>query len=308
MEKKNFTKIWFIDRENEYKEINHRIKDEIYATKSSFQNIHILDTYNLGRILVLDKKIQSAESDEYIYHEALVHPAMVANNCPKEILILGGGEGATLREVLKHPTVEMVIMVDIDQKLIETSKRYLSTWHTGSFEDPRTELIIMEASEFIRRTDKTFDVIICDIDDPVEGGPAASIYTKEFYESIKGILKEDGIFVTQAVEIFYIENDLHSMLNRTIASVFKITESYCEYIPSFDAMWGFVIGSDKLSSKDLTEKEIQRRLLERKIDNLRFYDHETHKRLFSLPKMVRKNIEKETRISTINNPLNVFPG
>jgi spermidine synthase len=301
-------KLWFIDRGNELKQIHYRVKDTVYETKSRFQQITILDTYDLGRILVLGKQIQSSESDEYIYHEGLVHPAMVAHNCPKEILILGGGEGATLREVLKHSTVDSVIMVDIDQTLIETSKKYLSNWHSGSFEDPRTELIIKDAFEFVNKTNKAFDVIICDIDDPVEGSPAATIYTKEFYESIKGILKEDGIFVTQTIELLYNENDLHSILNKTIASVFKITESYCEYIPSFDGMWGFVIGSNKVSAKNLARKEIQRRLSERKVDDLKFYDDETHNRMFCLPKVVREYIEKQTRISTINKPLHVFPG
>lgn len=299
---------WFVDRESEFKEISHLVKRTVYETRSAFQHIKIIETYNHGLVLVLDEKIQSSESDEYIYHEGLVHPSMVVHENPSKVLILGGGEGATLREVLRHSTVREVVMVDIDEVLVNTCKTYLSNWQDGAFEDPRTRLVIMDAIEYVQNADETFDVVICDINDPVEGGPAARIYTREFYESVKEIMSQDGVFVTQAVEIFYDERDLHSVVNRSIASVFKVAESYCEYIPSFGAMWGFVLGSDRSSARQLSSEQIQSRLESGGVEALRFYDAETHFRMFRLPKMIRDAIRNQTRISTQKEPLNVFPG
>ncbi|MFH0844019.1 MAG: polyamine aminopropyltransferase [Pseudomonadota bacterium] len=300
--------LWLVNRENEFKEISHLVKDVIIETQSPFQKIRVLDTWYFSRILVLDNQIQSAEYDEYVYHEALVHPAMVTHNRPENILILGGGEGATLREVLRYGTVKDVTMVEIDEKLLEVSKEYLSNWHRGAFDDPRTNILIIEASEFLKTTDKKFDVIICDINDPVEGGPAAAVYTQEFYQSVGRVLSKDGIFVSQAVEISYDENDLHSILSRTLSHTFRICESYCEYIPSFGAMWGFLLGSNRLSGKKVSMGEIEKRLTERSIEGLRFYDAETHRRLFNLPKMVRHRIADQKKISTIQDPVKIFEG
>ena len=306
MKAQNGVNLWFLDQEDKNKLIYHRVSKEIFSVRTKFQDVQLVRCYGLGEVLVLDNKIQSAEFDEYIYHEALVHPAMFAHPTPKNILVLGGGEGATIREVLKHSTVEKVTMVDIDGELVELCKKHLQKWHQNSFFDPRCNIIYADAWDYVENTKEKFDVIIADISDPVEGGPALNIYTKDFYQLVYNSLDEQGIFVTQAVEVFYKEEEYHSQINRTVSSVFPITESYCDFVPSFSAVWGFVIGSKKFSAIKLDEQSIADIARTRGIKCLRYYDHETHRRLFNLPQMVRQRIEKQRLVATRDNPIKVF--
>jgi spermidine synthase len=287
-----FSYNWFIDKESKYKWIYHGVKNHIRSKKTIFQKVEILDTYNFGRVVILDNKIQSAEADEFIYHEALVHPAMITHPDPGHILILGGGEGATLREVLKHPTVRRVVMVDIDEEFVHLCKKYLSKWHHGSFDDKRVELIFTDAKEYIKKTKSLFDIIIADISDPVEKGPAQALYTKKFYSSLKGALKPDGIFVTHATEVYFtLKKSISIKIFKTLSEIFPIADFYCEFIPSFTSLWAFTSGSEKFSPKRMSSATIKKRLKKRGLSNLSYYDKETHKRLFQLPKCLRKLLE-----------------
>jgi len=297
---------WFFDHEDENTFTCHRIAEQLFSTTTKYQEVSFIRCPGLGEVLVLDNKLQSAESDEYIYHEALVHPAVLAHPSPQTVLILGGGEGATLREVLKHSTVKKATMVDIDGELVEFCRKHLQKWHQGSFDDPRSEIIVRDAWDYFRDATNKFDVVIADISDPIEEGPALNIYTREFYEMVYNILTDAGIFVTQAVEVYYREEEYHSRIHKTVSSVFPVTESYCDYIPSYSAVWGFVIGSKRHSTGALEANELRRRINKRIDGELRYYDGETHLRIFSLPLMVRQNIEKQQTIATLAKPIKVF--
>lgn len=280
---------WFLDKEGQYKQIYHKVREPLISMKTKFQEVKIIDTYNLGRVVVLDDKIQSTEVDEFIYHEALVHPSMITHPNPKDILILGGGEGATLREVLKHPTVKKVTMVDIDEEFVNLCKKYLEKWHDGSFNDERVELIFEDAMEYIKKTDSKFDVIISDLSDPVEKGPAVMLYTKEFYSLAKDALMPDGIFVTHATEIYHIFNEgIFTGIFRMFSEIFPVSDFYYEYVHGFSCLWAFAIGSLKYTPSKMPTTLIADRLKRRKLDSLSYYDEETHRRLFCLPKCLRK--------------------
>ncbi len=279
---------WFIDKENKYKWIYHRIKRHILSKKTKYQYVEIFDTYSFGRVVVLDKKIQSAEADEFIYHEILVHPAMITHPEPKDILILGGGEGATTKEVLKHPSVKKVVMVDIDEEFVNLCKKYLGKWHQGSFNNNKVEVIFNDAKDYIKKTDNVFDVIIADISDPVEEGPAQMLYTKNFYYSLKRRLRSDGLFVTHATELSYILNKSISLdVFKNISQIFPISNFYYDFIPSFGTPWAFTIGSMKYNPEKISPQVICKRLINRNLNNLSYYDQETHKRLFALPKLFK---------------------
>lgn len=280
---------WFIDKDSKHRWIYHRIKRHVVSKKTKFQQVDFIDTHDLGLVVILDNKIQSTEVDEFVYHEALVHPAMITHPDPKNILIIGGGEGATLREVLKHPTVKRAVMVDIDKEFVHLCKKYLKKWHQGSFNDERVKLIFTDAREYIKKTNFLFDIIISDISDPVEEGPDQKLFTKEFYSFIKSILKPDGIFITHATAAFYTSNkSLSTEIFKMFSDIFQLSDFYYEYIPSFSSLWAFTIGSLKYSPKKLSSATLDKRLRKRGLRNLSYYDQETHKRLFYLPKCLRK--------------------
>jgi spermidine synthase len=296
---------WYI--EWEFNDSGHlfEIKNVVFRTKSKYQMIEVLELARLGKALILDGKIQSSLLDEYVYHESLVQPAMVLHGNPKRVLILGGGEGATAREVLRFKTVSEVIMVDIDNVVIDIAKRYLKEWHRGAFDDKRLKLFIEDGFEFVKkakRNNEKFDVIIADLADPIEGGPAYRLYTKEFYENIKAILAKGGVFVTQATSLSYYA-DVHAVIRNTISTVFKYVASYSVYIKSFDDEWGFVIASDDKNPKSLTAEIVNKKLKELVEGENRFYDGESHMRMFSLPKYARDILNKEKRIATLEKPI-----
>ena len=172
---------WHVDYDNPYQAFMVAIKDQIYSGTTKFQRVEIVDTFNFGRCLILDGKIQSSEMDEYIYHEALVHPAMILHPRPQKILIIGGGEGAVIREILKCPSVDNVTMVDLDQEVVDLCRKYLPVWHRGHFDDERVELLHMDARRYLAETDRRFDLIISDLTEPVDDGPSYLLFTREFY-------------------------------------------------------------------------------------------------------------------------------
>lgn len=299
--------IWFYDYATSDHVMLHRIKEHLYSVQTRYQRVDLLDTHHFGRILVLDNKIQSAESDEHIYHEVLVHPAMASHPNPERVLILGGGEGATLREVLKHNTVKQAVMVDIDRELVAFAKKHMKKWHRGAFSDKRAKLVFADAVQYVKKAKERFDVIICDINDPTAGGPAAMIYTKEFYALLLKRLAPQGVFVTQGTEVFFDRPAAYSMIYRTVASVFALTESFVEFVPSFTCLWGFVSGTKGQLIKGLPVLEVKKRLRQRKV-RTRFYGPETHERLFSLNNLMAPMLEKQKAISTMADPVSVFPG
>ena len=289
----------------EYQSFHHghvvAIRKHIFSGKTKYQKVDIIDTYQFGLCLVLDGKMQSSSSDEWIYHECLVQPVMVTHPRPENVLIIGGGEGATLREVLKHPSVKKAVMVDIDEELIELCKEHLKSFHQGSFYSEKVELKFTDGRRFVENCPAgTFDVVILDATDPLEGGPAIYLYTKEFYTHVKRILKDDGLMVTQSGATHY-QEFCFSSIARTVAEAFPVMRLCIEHIPSFLSTWSFTVGSKKYDPLALTKEEIRRRIFERKLE-LKFYDEDVHFRLFTLPRHVKELIQKG-QICTDANPI-----
>lgn len=233
----------FFERSDRYDLYVYALTNIECNIQSKFQHILIADTVNFGRVLVLDGHIQSARADETLYHEMLVQPALLRHPDPQKVLIIGGGEGASLRETLVHASVKKATMVDIDEEVVEACKQYLHDWHRGAFDDPRTELVIGDGRKFIFETKEKYDVVIIDVVDMLSDGPAKALYTKEFYEQLKRILNPKGLVVVQAME-YSIYDKGHFILLRTLKSAFSQVHSYTTVVPSFLASWGFAIASD----------------------------------------------------------------
>jgi len=281
----------------------HRIKKIIYSGQTEFQSVEIVDTESFGVCLVLDGKIQSSARDEFIYHEALVHPAMISHACPETVFIAGGGEGAALREVLAHKTVKKVVMVDIDRQVIDICRRYLSFFHQGSFDDSRLELCFADARGYLQETDNGFDVLIIDLVEPLEEGPACLLYTQEFYQLVKERLNPDGIVSIQSGASGWTNLQNFTAIINTLKSVFDIVCPYQAYVPSFVDLWGFTTTSQSINPTELSPEEIDRRIAARLSRKPKSYDGLTHKSSFVLPRHIRHQLAITKKIITDEKPI-----
>ncbi len=238
---------WLHDRVTPDLIQSHSIKKYIYSGKTEFQSVSIVDTNAFGICLVLDGKIQSSEYDEFIYHEALVHPAMLVHSCPEKVFIAGGGEGATLREVLSHTSVKKAVMVDIDKEVVDICRRFLPTFHRGSFDDTRVELHFTDARKYLQESPEKFDVIILDLVEPLEAGPACMLYTREFYQIVRDKLNEGGIVSVQCGASGWVNVQNYCAIVATLKSVFTTVCPYQVYVPAFVDQWGYATASLSLN-------------------------------------------------------------
>lgn len=297
---------WFRDNLSPNLIALHSISERLYSGRTEFQSVEIIKTDNFGVCLVLDGKIQSSEADEFIYHEALVHPAMLTHPHPERVFIAGGGEGATLREVLAHKTVKRAVMVDIDEQVVGICQSHLPSWHRNAFDDPRTELHHVDAREYLQQSSDDFDVIIIDLVDPLEGGPARLLYTMEFYRAVERRLGTDGIMSVQAESAEWNNLDNYAAIASTLSNVFSLARPYQVHVPSFLGMWGFMSASQTLDPRHLTIEEIDRRIAERLSREPISYDGLTHQAMFTIPKHIRQKLSACKRIITDEEPISAY--
>lgn len=295
---------WHLEFINAHLIQAERIVKTIFNKRTSHQNVVIVEGKHYGKSLILDGKTQSTELDEFIYHEALVHPAMVSQKHPKKILLAGGGEGCSAREILKHDTVTNLTMVDIDVGVLEACKEHLSGLHGNTFKDKRLNLVISDVRDYLKETTQMFDVIIIDVPDPLENGPAYKIFTKEFYGLLKRHLNQSGTMVTQSgpTSLSYDEDCFYPIVN-TVKTIFPNTTAYEVFVPSYGSTWGFTLATHGNSVFTKSSLEIDAILSSRNVKDLKMYDGEAHCGLHSLPKYLRESLAIETRIITDTNPL-----
>jgi spermidine synthase len=246
--------VYIIEPAGKYVRLLFKVNRVFALERSPYQEVVLAEIEGFGRSLLLDKFIQSTERDEYIYHELLVHPAMAMHPNPERVLIIGGGEGATLREVLKHSTVKEAVMVDIDPVVVEFSKRYLEHMHQGSFNDPRARVYIMDGYEYVKKAPSGyFDVVIMDLTDPYASEIAKPLYSREAFAEIKRVLKADGVVATQAGSSYFYPEEYRFVLESVKAN-FKHVAEYWFWVPSFGLNVNFVVGSDAYKLEDVVGK------------------------------------------------------
>lgn len=238
----------------------HDIAEILAQGSTDFQDYVIGRSDVWGRMLILDGVVQSTEADEFIYHEGIVHPAFyaAASSAPvRDVLILGGGEGACLREALRWPTVDVATMVDIDAEVVASCLEHLPRHHAGSFDDPRTRLMHTDAVAYLRELpDACLDVVISDMTDPVETGPSTFCFTTEYFEQIKRVLRPHGVVAVQAGPASPVEIALHAKVIRTMQAVFDCVLPYAVDAPCYGRDLGFVIASSTDLSTRLSEASI----------------------------------------------------
>lgn len=278
---------WFIEQDTPSIAHMFGLKRCVAEKKTPYQKVEIADNELFGRLLLLDSKIQSAAFDEYIYHEALVQPAMLLHEQPRRVFVAGGGEGATLREIFRHPSVERIVMVDIDSDVVELCREHLREWHRGSFDDPRLELVISDARDYLEGSEELFDVIIIDIPEPLENSPALKLFTKQFYTLLRERLAPGGVIALQADDLSSAFLEPHCAIFNTVGEVLPYLHSYRAFIPSFNTMWGYIIAARDFDPAGFSAGLIDSRIEERGLE-LRFYDEETHRGMFALPRDIRE--------------------
>ena len=284
----------------------HGVTKVLAYQKTPFQEMYIVETGAFGKGLVLDGKWQSCTVDEFIYHEALVHPGLIAHQNPRSVLVLGGGEGATIREILRWQTVEKVTMIDIDGDVVEACKQHLPEMHQNSFADYRVELIIADALEVLDRTDQTWDVIISDLSDPIESGPSFPLFTKEYFAKLQRVLNPGGYVMVQAGPISPPEIQDHARLVNTLQSVFENVTSLSAPTPSYGRAWGFALCANQVIDTR-PEPELVDQLLSAKTSGgYRFIDGITLLGIMQTPLYIRQAIAAETTIYTLQEPPKFF--
>ena len=236
---------------------------------------------------MLDGVVQLTEKDEYIYHEMLVHPAMFAHGDVNDVLIIGGGDGGAAREVLKHKDVN-VVQVEIDEKVVKFCNEYLPKISMGAYDDPRHSLEICDGAQFIKETDKKFDIIIVDATDPI--GPAKVLFEDQFYANCKKVLKEEGILVTQNGVPFFQGDELKNTVS-SFKRLFKHATCYLANVPTYvGGPLAFGWGTDNMNTKLNMPTVLSTRLKKSDLD-LKFYNEEVHRAAFALPNDIKVLID-----------------
>jgi len=277
--------------------ISYGLKELMHSGRSKWQTVDVVDLEPFGRTLLIDGLIQSCQVDEYVYHESLVHPALLSHPCPKSVYIGGGGEGSTAREVLRHNTVERCVMVDIDEDVVKFCRENLPE-NTEAFADSRLELIIDDAKAVLEQSTTGFDVIIMDLDDPLEDGPCYQLYTVEFYQMCKRKLNPGGVFVTQSGQAGVKRHHLvWSPVHSTLKQVFPAVRAYNQAVYSFMDEWGWNVAfADADMGTLLDPEQVDDRISRRIKGELKFLDGESYRGLFCLSKAHRKTLASEKSI------------
>ncbi|MDV2684563.1 polyamine aminopropyltransferase [Alkalihalophilus sp. As8PL] len=268
--------LWFTEKQTERFGITAKIKRTLHSEKTDFQQLDVVETEEFGNMLVLDGMVMTTEKDEFVYHEMVAHVPLFTHPNPKNVLVVGGGDGGVIREVLKHPSVERATLVEIDGKVIEYSKKYLPTI-AGALDDARVDVQVDDGFMHIAKAENEYDVIMVDSTEPV--GPAVKLFEKGFYEGISRALKEDGIFVAQTDNPWF-HKDLLTQVQRDVREIFPITRVYTANIPTYPSgLWTFTMGSKKHDPLEVPEERFHE--IETK-----YYTKDLHKASFALPKFV----------------------
>ncbi len=259
------------------------VERTLYRGRSRFQRIEVLQTARVGRALVLDGIVQATEADEFVYHEMLTHVPILAHGAVERVLIIGGGDGGILEEVLKHKGVKKAVMVEIDRAVIEHSRRHLGAICGRAFADRRTELVIGDGARYIRETDERFDLIVLDRPDPV--GPAEVLFARGFYRACRARLRPRGILTAQnGVPIF--QADELKGACRLLKSVFPARGCYVAAVPTY---YGGFMALTWASDRDIAKTSgttLERRFRASRIAT-RYYNPALHSAAFKLPSYIR---------------------
>jgi spermidine synthase len=261
-----------------------KVERVLYERRSDHHHLAIVENGFFGRALYLDGVLQTTERDEFIYHEMLTHLPLLAHGAARRVLIVGGGDGGMLEEVLKHRTVEHVTMVEIDRDVVDICREHLPSLSEGAFDDPRLDLVIADGVRFLERTDLRFDLMISDATDPI--GPGAALFSDAFYAGARKVLNPGGILVTQNGVPFVQPDELRQSIQK-LRPLFRDVTCYLATVPGYvGGTMAFGWASDDLALRDVARETLETRFAAADLDT-RYYLPEIHPAAFALPRYIR---------------------
>ncbi len=274
---------WMTEEHKQVLRYGFKIKEKLYSERSVFQQIDVVDTDFYGRMLFLDGAVMTTEQDEFIYHEMITHIPLLGHPNPESVLIIGGGDGGAVREVLKHPSIQEVVLCEIDGMVIEACKRYLPSI-SGGLNDPRVDIHIRDGIEFIAEHKNRFDVILVDSTDPI--GPGEGLFTESFYKNVRDALTPGGIMVNQSESPIAHVREV-ALVYQLLRKVFPQVTPYIATVPTYPgAYWSWAYCMKERYQgpfsqiNDLLAVDIEQ--------STRYYNRQIHRAAFALPNFVRE--------------------
>ncbi|MEW6624383.1 MAG: polyamine aminopropyltransferase [Bacillota bacterium] len=270
--------VWFTEKQLPGLAISCLVKKVLHHEKSQYQDIKVVETDTFGTMLLLDNVIQTNVRDEFVYHEMIAFPALNTHKNPEKVLVIGGGDGGTIREVARHPRVKKATLVEIDGGVVEASKKYLPTIAAG-LTNPKVDVKIDDGIKHVKENKDTYDVIIVDSTDPI--GPAVGLFSTEFYRDVYEALRDDGIFVAQTASPFF-NGEMIKRIHQDLKQIFRLKSLYVANIPTYPGgYWCFTMGSKKYDPLEAVKEEMPNL-------NTKYYSPDLHFAAFVLPPFVKE--------------------
>jgi len=275
--------LWIEEKTGDFFGMNYRVDEVLFSGKSKFQSVDVVQTRGHGKMLLNDGLVMVTERDEFAYHDMISHVPLFVHPNPKNVLVIGGGDGGTAREVLRHPGVEKCTMVEIDEMVVEACRKFIPQT-SKDLNHPKMNLIIGDGLEFVKETKEKFDIILVDSTDPI--GPAQPLFGKEFYQDIFNCLTDNGVVVSQGESGFY-EAEMQTKLMSILSEIFPISLLYnFSNLTYPGGLWSFTFASKGLHPiKDFKEERVKESGL--KFD---YYNKDIHKGAFSLPTFMKNKL------------------
>ncbi|HEY9396669.1 MAG TPA: polyamine aminopropyltransferase [Burkholderiales bacterium] len=261
-----------------------RSSRRLLERRTRFQDLAVHDSPQFGKLFSLDGCFMTSEKDEFYYHENIIHPAAIAHAAPKKALIIGGGDGGSSEELLKHPSIEQVTLVELDEQVIDVAKQHFQSIHHGVFDNPRLKLVLGDGLKFVAETKEKFDLIVLDLPDPI--GPATALYEELFFRQCAEALAPGGALTLHLGSPVAEPERVRAHTER-LANVFGIVRPYVVFVPLYGSLWSMACCSNTLDPLALSVDEVESRLANRGVCELQYYNGQTHHAVFALPNYVR---------------------
>ena len=270
-------------------------KAQLATIQSPYQRVEVYDTQQFGKLFRLDGRLMTSEGEEFFYHECMTHPALLTHPNPQSVLVIGGGDGGSSEEILKHPSVKRIVMAELDPVVIDISRKWLREIHKGALDDPRLEIKLGDGFEYVKNCTEKFDLVVLDLTDP--DTPAFHLYSEEFVRMCQRVLNSGGIMTMHLGSPVYQAATVRKNA-ANLRKVFKQVHPMALFIPLYGSLWCLGIASDSANPRALSSESVAQRMRERKLAALRYYNPEVHAALFCLPNFVKELTDAAPVVAT----------